>query len=129
MAVFACYFLLCSRLRYFEEWQWDAEVDKVYPVLAYYNRAYGVRDFVAEWRYGSALNFYRLLYGNDTIRDIRHPAESHPLDAPVYILKGDSDRDFIERQGLRIVYRGGITDVVVAIRPGVETGASTAAGH
>ncbi len=67
LLVFACYFLVCSRLSYFKEWQWDVDVDKVYPILAYYNRTYGMRDFVSDWRYGSALNIYHLLYGNDTI--------------------------------------------------------------
>lgn len=119
-AVFACYFLFCFRLRYFKEWQWDSEVDKVYPVLAYYNRTYSGRNFVSEWRYGPPLNFYRLLFGNDTIAEIRAPVDGYPLDGEIYVLKWDADKEFIREQGLRVVYRGEDTDVVVAIRPNLE---------
>ena len=37
------YFLLCMRLNYFKEWNWDADVNRIYPVLAWYNHTYGVR--------------------------------------------------------------------------------------
>jgi hypothetical protein len=125
MTVFACYFLFCCRLTYFKEWKWDSEVDKVYPVLAYYNRTYGVRDVVSHWRYGPSLNFYRLLYGNDTISEIQAPVGGRPLSA-IYVLCWDEDRDFIRTQGLRVVYRGDETEVVVAIRPEADGPAETA---
>jgi len=38
------YFVLCLRLNYFKEWAWDADVNRIYPVLARYNHTYGVRD-------------------------------------------------------------------------------------
>ena len=114
------YFLGCLRLGYFKEWQWDAEVNRVYPVLAYYNRTYGIRDFVSEWRYGSVLRFYRRLDRHGTISQIRSPLEI-PEDGQVYILDWGFEEDVIKRLGLRVVYRGAITDVVVAIRPEVES--------
>jgi hypothetical protein len=113
------YFLGCLRLSYFKEWQWDADVQKVYGVLAYYNRTYGIRDYVSDWKYGSALNFYRVLSGRETIAEIRSPLRI-PVDAGVYALDWGAEEDFIKQQGLRVVYRGDTTDVVVAIRPQIE---------
>ena len=120
------YFLGCLRLGYFKEWQWDAEVNKAYPVLAYYNRTYGARNFVSDWKYGSALNFYRLLSWRNTIEEIRSPLQI-PLDGDVYVLDWGFEEEFIKKQGLRVVYRGGTTDIVVAIRPEVEAPVRVAA--
>src|SRR6185295_14113515 len=47
------YFLLCLRLTYFHEWSWDADVNKVYGVLANYNHAYGVKDVASNWMYAA----------------------------------------------------------------------------
>lgn len=122
------YFLGCLRLGYFKEWQWDAEVNRVYPVLAYYNRTYGIGNFVSEWKYGSALRLYHRLYGRDSISEIRSPLEI-PEDGAVYVLDWGYEQDVIKRLGLRVVYRGAITEVVVAIRPEVESGVRCVAGN
>ena len=120
MFAVSLYFLGCLRLGYFREWQWDADLKKVYPVLAYYNRTYCVRDFVANWMYGAPLNFYRLTSGQDTISEIRGPL-AVPADGLIYVLDRYFDGDFIQQQKLRVVYRGDTTRVVVAIRSEVET--------
>jgi hypothetical protein len=112
----ACYFLLCLRLTYFEEWKWDAEVKDVYPVLARYNHLDGVTQIGCSWYYTSTLNFYRMASGRETIEEIKSGAEPIP-GSPVYVLNSLMNRDFIEREGLAIVYRGASTDIVVAVRP------------
>jgi hypothetical protein len=121
--VVSFYFLGCLRLGYFKEWRWDADVDKVYPVLAYYNRTYGVREVVSEWKYNSALRFYHLLDGHDTISGIRYSIQI-PDDGQVYVLDWGFQEDTIRRLGLRVVYRAPSTDVVVAIRAGLEARAT-----
>ena len=42
LAFMAAYFLLCLRLTYFEEWYWDADVQKAYAVLSCLNRTHKV---------------------------------------------------------------------------------------
>ena len=99
----ACYFLLCLRLTYFEEWKWDAEVKDVYPVLARYNHMDGVTEVGCSWYYTSTLNFYRVASGRETIAEMKSGAE--PIAGkPVYVLHSVFDREFINREGLAIVY-------------------------
>ena len=112
----ACYFLLCLRLTYFQEWKWDAEVKDVYPVLARYNHMDGVREVGCSWYYTSTLNFYREASGKESIEEIISGAEPLP-GKPVYVLHSFMDREFIAREGLAIVYRGTSTDIVVAVNP------------
>ncbi len=116
MVTLACYFLLCLRLTYFEEWKWDAEVKDVYPLLARYNHQDGVTDIGCSWWYTAALNFYRMASGRETIEEIKSGAE--PIRGKqVYVLHGLFDRKFIEQEGLAIVYKGASTDIVVAVNP------------
>jgi hypothetical protein len=114
------YYLLCLRLNYFKEWDWDADVQDVYPVLAWYNHQYGVTDIASNWQYGSALNFYRVKSGRESMKEITsqlQPKVGHDL----YVLNYPFDEDFMKREQLRVVYHGQTTDVVVAVRDGVET--------
>jgi len=114
------YFLLCMRLNYFKEWNWDADVNRIYPVLAWYNHTYGVRAVGSNWLYGATLNFYRLQSGRESFGEIDTPPEL-PADRQVYVLYWPRDESFATEQHLRVVYRAPNTEAVVAIRPEVET--------
>ena len=116
----AIYFLCCLRLTYFREWKWDAEVKQVYSVVAYYNHNFGLRDIFANWRYSAALNFYRLRSGRETIPGFESKLPPYPGDRAAYVMYFPDDQRFIEEHGLKIVYYGRLSDVVVAIRPEVE---------
>ena len=118
--IVATYFLLCLRLSYFKEWRYDGDVKNVYSVLSYYNHAFGVRNIASNWMYVPSLNFYRRLSGHETIAEF---ADSHPYpqDRSVYVLYEPDDRAFLEAQKLKVVYRGDLSDVVVAIRPEAES--------
>lgn len=118
----ASYFLLCLRLTYFKEWRWDGDTKAVYSVLAFYNHAYGVRDVPANWQYVAALNFYRVLSGRETFTEFTNPRE-YPADSQLFVLNGVFDRDFIARRGLKVVYQGELSEVVVAVRPGALSAA------
>jgi hypothetical protein len=117
--VVSFYYVLCLRLNYFKEWSWDADVNRIYPVLAWYNHAYGVRDVASNWCYGSALNFYRVQSGRESFGEIESPLQL-PTDRSVYVLHYSFDEDFIRQQHLRVVYRGPNTDAVVAVRSEAE---------
>ena len=72
----------------------------------------------SNWHYAGALNFYRYATNRDTIEEfVSPPGAPLPLDRRVYILYYPDNQDFIARNKLRIVYKGELSDVVVAIRP------------
>jgi len=119
LCVLSIYYVLCLRLHYFKEWDWDADVQEVYPVLAWYNHTYGVIDFASNWQYGSALNFYRVESGRESMKEISFSTELHS-GHDVYVLNFPFDEGFLKEQRLRVVYHGRTTDVVVAVREGVE---------
>jgi hypothetical protein len=113
------YFLLCLRLTYFHEWYWDADVKYVYSVLAQYNHNYGVKEVTSNWMYSSALNYYRLASGRETLDEIPGAVELPP-GHPIYVLNYVLDEAFLKQQKLRVVYRGPGSEVVVALRPDAE---------
>jgi hypothetical protein len=68
-AVFIClalYYVLCLRLSYFREYEWDADVKDVYSVMARLNHTYGVNDAGITGLYVSALNYYRVVSERET---------------------------------------------------------------
>jgi hypothetical protein len=113
------YYLLCLRLHYFKEWDWDADLNEVYPVLAWYNHQYGVTDFASNWQYGATLNFYRIQSGRENMQEISSSVQLHP-GHDVYVLNYPFDEEFLKRQRLRVVYHARNTDAVVAVREGIE---------
>jgi hypothetical protein len=117
--VMSCYFVLCLRLNYFKEWDWDADVNKIYPVLAWYNHTYGARDVASNFRYTASLNFYRVQSGRESLEEIESPIPL-PASRSLYVLHYTLDEDFIKQQHLRVVYHAPNTDAVVAVRPEAE---------
>jgi hypothetical protein len=126
--VMSFYFLLCLRLNYFKEWDWDADVNRIYPVVAWYNHTYGVRDVASNWMYGSSLNFYRVQSGRESFGEIESPTQL-PTGRSLYVLCYPFDEDFVRQQHLRVVYHAPNTEAVVAVRPEAEAewGAARAA--
>jgi hypothetical protein len=121
------YFVLCIRLHYFKEWNWDADLHEVYPVLAWYNHTYGVKEVESNWQYGSGLNFYRLKSGGETFGEIPSPVKLR-TGYRIYVLNYPFDEDFLKAQRLRVVYHGKTTDAVVAVDETVETQPHTGIG-
>jgi hypothetical protein len=115
----AAYFLLCLRVSYFEEYQWDQDVKDVYGVLAGLNHASGVTDIAVSDLYHAPLNFYRVVSGRETfpeftgISDELHPSPGKAL----YVMGVTFHQSFIDAEKLKVIYHGKSTDVVVAIRP------------
>lgn len=119
LSLSALYFVGCLRLSYFREWRFDAEVKTAFVALARYQGQRPLRDVGADWRYSDTLNFYRVC--------LHHPelgpfGAGEPL-APgrsAYVLYAPAARELIRSEGLRVIYRGPLSDVVVAVRPQVR---------
>jgi hypothetical protein len=114
----AAHCLLCLRYTYFREYEWDADLKEVYGVIERLNRTYGVQDFTSDGLYRSSLNFYRALSKTDRFPPLPgYPAGPLPSGKPVYVLHEPSYRAFMDERKLVVVYRGRMTDVVVAVPP------------
>jgi len=124
LVLIACYSLGCLRLTYFKEWKYDADMNKVYSVLAYYNRTYGLKDVSTNWRYVASINAYREVSGHETLRQIGlapTQVNEYPAGYQAYVVFYPADFEFIQREGLKLVYHNTFTDAAVAIRPELES--------
>jgi hypothetical protein len=113
----ACYFVLCLRLTYFKEYEYDADVKDVYSVLARLNHEFGVTDVAASGLYVGPLNFYRVASKRESFPEFKAVAGEFPPGRSIYVMHGPFERAFIEREGLAIIYRGKSGEMVVAVRP------------
>jgi hypothetical protein len=121
LVALGCYFILCLRLTWFTEWYWNANSDRLYGVVASYGRSYGVRTIGTNWRYVSVLNYYRAISPHQDIDPVllERPIPTGRL---LYVLFPEDDRDFANREGLKVVYHDELSDAWVAIKPELETG-------
>ena len=85
-------------------------------MVAWYNHNRGVREVEANWPYHASLLFYRDLSGRETLTSITSETP-HPPGKQLYVLSAGDEEKFIQEHGLKAVYRGESTDVVVAVRP------------
>jgi hypothetical protein len=115
----ACYFLLCLRVSYFEEYQWDADLNEVYGVLAGLNHTSGITDVAASFLYHSPLEFYRVVSNKETFTEFKviGDGEPPPPGKWIYVLRAPYHQPFIDQEKLRVIYHGKSTEVVVAVRP------------
>lgn len=105
LIVTALYFLGCLRLTYFLEWRWDAGARQAYHVAAWYNHNRGITRVASSWHYSAVLNFYRVLSGRETIVEVTGAEPVQP-GHQLYVLHDAVYGEFIERNKLRIVWRG-----------------------
>jgi hypothetical protein len=111
----ACHFLLCLRLTYFKEYEWDADVKDIYSVLAGLNHEYGVTDVGVGGAYLSPLNYYRMQSKKETFTEFTLLEHTH-AGKSIYVVHGSYEQQFLDREKLSVIYRGKTTDVVVAVR-------------
>uniref|UniRef100_Q01UP6 Glycosyltransferase RgtA/B/C/D-like domain-containing protein n=1 Tax=Solibacter usitatus (strain Ellin6076) TaxID=234267 RepID=Q01UP6_SOLUE len=121
LGVLAFYYVLCLRANYFWEWRICAETKNLYYVLAYYNHAFQVTDVPARPPLGDCLEFYRRASGRETLAEFKDPAilDAFPHGKKAYALYEPQDHDFITMQGLKVVYRGRLSNAVIAVQPGL----------
>jgi hypothetical protein len=112
----ALYFLLCLRLAYFKEWEFDEDIDKVYAILAHYNHSCAAKIVPVNWRYDASLNFYRTLSGREDLAifqpELGTPFRSYPEREKAYILYSPEDQEFIDNHRLTVVFRSEIGTTV-----------------
>ena len=111
-------FIGSLRLGYFKEWKWDANTKQVYWILDGLHRRCGITDFVTDWRYNMALNFYREAYGNYSLKEFA-PASSGelPTGKTAYAIFSPTSEEFIRQEHLELIYHNHDSATVVAIRP------------
>jgi hypothetical protein len=122
LVLIGCYNLGCLRLTYFKEWQYDADMKAVYGVLASYNHTYGVTKVSTNWRYVAALNCYRAISGHETIETIPgapSTVNEYPPGYQAYVVFYPVDADFVNREGLKVIYHDEFSGTAVAVRPEV----------
>jgi hypothetical protein len=113
--VMATYFTFCIRLTYFREWKYDAEVNQVFPIVSRYSQTLGINEIPSHGLYTRCLNFYsKFFHSHATFRRF----DEYPTNRELYVLYYPQDQAFIEHSGLRVVYHGQMSDIVVAVRPG-----------
>jgi hypothetical protein len=115
----AGYYLTCLRLTYFRVWFWNSDSDRIYWVLDYYHRAYGVNSFVTNWKSVAVLNFYREFHGpGDLPEFVATP--KYPAGRQVYVLDLPFDQETVAANHLRVVYVGELSQMAVAVDPRLE---------
>jgi len=117
LALTAVYFLMCLRLNYFREWQYQEDVKRAYDVVAWYNHNRNVQNAEASWRYCGAMKFYQELSGRETLNLSNSGNNTHPPDKQHYVLDQAFERAFIDEHQLKIMYRGPHTDLVIVLPP------------
>ena len=119
--VLAGYYFFCMRLTYFQEWDYQRDLNPAYKVMACYNHEKNVRDAATGWYYHAGMNFQRVLSGRETFPEFATgipPVPGHDM----YILEANLDGDFIKKQGLTIVYHAPHSALVIALRPELADG-------
>ena len=104
-------------MSYFREYQFDADAQEIYSILAGYNHRYGVTQVGMSGLCFASMNYYRLMSGKETFAEFTLEKPDPPLDRSVYVLNGIDQREFIAREKLAVVYRGRLSDMVIAVRP------------
>lgn len=115
LGVLAGYFVCCLRLTYFQEWIWNCDTDRIYPVVAQHARKLGVRDVESHWKWVAALNYYRSASGENAFNEVYAPRTYSP-EKKIYVLDFAAEQDFIREQQLEVVYHGEVSDAAVAVR-------------
>jgi hypothetical protein len=113
----ACYFLGCLRLSYFREYEWDADLKEVYPVMARLNHVYGVTDTGVAALYVAALNYYRVMSKQETFPAFKFEGMEPPSGRSLYVMNAVTQRQVIDERKLVVIYRGRFSDVVIAVKP------------
>ena len=115
----AGYFLLCLRLDYFKQWDFEADVKDLYSVIACLNHDRGIRDVGTFWMYAAPFNYYRLQSGQETFVEFQGEVPYRP-DQQVLVLSTFHDKPTLDQRGLKVVYHGKSTDAVIAVTPEIE---------
>ena len=116
MFTFAFDDLACLRLTYFCEWAYQRDVKRAFWTAAWYANQRDLKDIEVSWYYYGALSYYRLATSQSDNIPPFASGNPHTSSRQLYVLNGPLERDFIERQSLKVVWKSDVSDVVVAVR-------------
>ena len=119
--VLSFYYLSCMRLAYFEEWEYQANLNQAYKVVACYNHERNIQDVEVSWEYHAGMNFLRAASGHETFGPFTS-STPHTTGHQMYVLEGSLEKDFIQAQGLKVVFKGDMTAMTIAVRPELADG-------
>ena len=91
-----------------------------FPAILDISRRAGVHEVAADWKYVPSLNFYRILYAANGLDEFQ-TFDKIPPGKLIYVLPESEFHDFIRTEGLQVVYRGAIADLVIVIRLGAPS--------
>lgn len=115
LCLLSFYYFFCMRLTYFQEWDYQADLKEGYKVIACYNHEKNVQDVESSWEYHAGMNFQRLLSGRETFGPFSSTTP-HTTPHELYILERNFERDFIDAQGLKVVFKGENSGMAIAVR-------------
>jgi hypothetical protein len=121
LSVLGFYYLFCMRLMYFEEWDYQANLNQAYKTVACYNHERNIQDVEVSWEYHAGMNFLRAASGRETFGPFTSSIP-HTTGHQMYVVEGNLEKDFIQAQGLKVVFKGDMTAMTVAVRPDLADG-------
>ena len=113
----AAYFAGSLRLGYFKEWTFDADSKQLYWIVKNLHQRCGFTSFGIDWRYSSALDFYRMAYHDQSLPNFdAEESGKIPLGRQAYALFYPTSEDFIKQEHLQVLYHNEFSDAAIAIR-------------
>mgnify|MGYP000943009042 CR=1 FL=1 len=101
---------------YFREWRICADVRTAFPVLLGLCPPSGRCSVAVDQNLASSFNFYRLLHGVSSRLDEFQNYDTLPEDKQIYVAL-ESRLNIASAEGLEIVWRGPVSDLVILMRP------------
>jgi len=121
LALLGLYYLGCLRLTCFREWYWNSDSRTVYSILSHYSHTHRISDIAVSWKCVASLNFYRYMYKDESMKEFHSDPGKYPSGKSVYVLDYPLDSGVVQREGLKIVYSGPLSEIVVAVKPELES--------
>jgi hypothetical protein len=104
------------RLDQFEEWNFNADTDKVYSILTCLHERQQVDRVAAGWPYIGALNFYRDTSHGGAIAPVADE-EAKPQDVEVFVIGFRVNPTVISKRQLTVVWKSPKTEATIAVPP------------
>ena len=109
------YFAGELRDSFFNLWRSSAEVQAAFPTIQDLCRRRNVTEVASAFNLTPSLKFYKIFYKADQPNFSNF--DKMPSDKIVYVLEESQFGDFIRNEGLRVAWRGTVSDLVVLERP------------
>jgi hypothetical protein len=106
--------LLLLRLDQFEEWNFNADTDKIYAKLQCLHAHDGVAHIAAAWPFWGTLNFYRYT-GSDALPLVANETNAG-AETEVYVLDSTLNPTIVNSRQLRVVWRSKVSEAILAAR-------------